>query len=136
VSFRHVRFAPIATEIWRRGESTWCAISGCEQLQQGSPLFDQFIGRYEQLVRHGEAEHPGGLVIDDQLDFVGLQDRQLHRFPALEDAAGIEADLTKRIRDAGSVAHQPADFSKVAVSKCRWDRVARRQVDQLGTPAI
>jgi hypothetical protein len=30
-------------------------------------LFDHLVGGYEQLVRHGETEHPGGLVIDDQL---------------------------------------------------------------------
>src|SRR5262245_54192902 len=35
-------------------------------------LFDHLVGGYEQLVRHGETEHPGGLVIDDQLELVQL----------------------------------------------------------------
>jgi hypothetical protein len=42
---------------------------------------------------------------------------------ALEDAAGICAELTIRIHNVGSGAHQPADFSKVAVRECRGDRV-------------
>jgi hypothetical protein len=33
-------------------------------------LLDDLVGGHQQLVRHGEAEHPGGLVIDDQFDFV------------------------------------------------------------------
>src|SRR5262245_26769537 len=33
----HVRFAPKATESLRHGEWTQCAITGCEQSQQGSP---------------------------------------------------------------------------------------------------
>ena len=47
-----------------------------------------------------------------------------------------DTGLTKRIRQAASVAHQPADFSTVTVGKCRGERVARRQVDQLRTPAV
>ena len=64
-----------------------------------------------------------------------LHDRQVRGLGALEDAAGIDADLTIRIRNVGSVAHQPADFGIFARRICRGDRVARRQVDQLDTPA-
>ena len=35
------------------------AKSGCEQSQQGCPLFDHLVGGYQQLVGHREAEHPG-----------------------------------------------------------------------------
>ena len=64
-----------------------------------------------------------------------LHDRQVRGLRALEDAAGIDADLTIRIRNAGSVAHQPADFGISRDRISRRDRVARRQVDQLDTPA-
>ena len=37
---------------------------------------------------------------------------------------------------SGSVAHQPAGFGKFAPRICRGDRVVRRQVDQLDTPAV
>ncbi len=64
-----------------------------------------------------------------------LHDRQVRRLGALEDAAGIDADLTIRIRNVGSVAHQPAGFGKFTRRICRGDRVARRQSGQLDTPA-
>src|SRR5712671_6692128 len=38
--------------------------------------FNNLIGGHQQLLRHGEAEHPGGLVVDDQLKFRRLNDRQ------------------------------------------------------------
>ena len=91
--------------------------------------------RGEQRRRHGEAEHPGGLGVDDQLELGRLHDRQVRGLGALEDAAGIDADLTTRIRNVGSVAHQPAGFGIFARRICRGDRVARRQLDQLDTPA-
>ena len=68
-------------------------------------------------------------------NLVGCMHRQVGRLRALEDAAGVDADLTKRIRQAGSVAHQPAGFGIFARRICRGDRVARRQVGQLHTPA-
>src|SRR5262249_15545119 len=75
--------------------------------------FDHLVGGNQQLVGHGEAEHPGGLGVDDQLELGRLYDRQVRGFGALEDAAGVEADLTMRIRNVGSVTHQSADFGKV-----------------------
>src|SRR5262249_44268766 len=91
------------------------------------------VGGGEQLVRDGEAEHPGGRGVDDEFELARLHDRQIRRLCALEDTASVNSELPKRIDNVGSVAHQPADFSKVAVGKCRGDRVARRQIDQLGT---
>jgi hypothetical protein len=38
-------------------------------------LFDQLVGATEQRDRHGEAQHLGGLQVDDQLDLGGLLDR-------------------------------------------------------------
>jgi len=40
-------------------------------------------------------------------------DRQVGRLGALEDAAGVNADLTMRIRNVASVTHQPADVGNV-----------------------
>src|SRR5262249_53480269 len=56
-------------------------------------------------------------------------------FAPLRDAAGIDAGLTPRIRDAGPVAHQSADFSRFTVRKCGRNPVARRQIDQLDAPS-
>jgi hypothetical protein len=65
-----------------------------------------------------------------------LHDRQIRRLRPLQDATGINADLTIRIRNVGSVAEQPTGYGKVASPVYRRDRMARRQVDQLDTPII
>ena len=70
-------------------------------LQQTASLFDHLVSGREQLVRHGEADGPGSLGVDDQLELGRLYDRQVRRLRALEDAAGIDADLTIRIRRVG-----------------------------------
>ena len=82
-----------------------------------------------------EAEHPGGLRIDDEFELGRLHDRQVRWLRALEDTTGVDADLTIRIRTVGSVTHQPADVRIVAVRECRDACVARRQIDQLHTTA-
>src|ERR1700704_6556103 len=42
-------------------------------------LFDHLVGGHEELVRHVEAERPGGLSVDDQLELARLHDRQVRR---------------------------------------------------------
>ena len=74
-----------------------------------------------------EAEHPGGLALMTNSNLRRLHDRQVRGLRALEDAAGIDADLTIGIRNAGSVAHQPADFGKFTHRIYRGKRMARRQ---------
>jgi hypothetical protein len=59
--------------------------------------FDNLVGGNQQLFAHREAEHPGRLRVDDQLELRRLHNRQFGRRDALEDAAGIDADLTPRI---------------------------------------
>ena len=40
-------------------------------------LFDHLVGARQQHRRHGEAEHPGGLGVDDQLELARLYDRKV-----------------------------------------------------------
>src|SRR6516164_437987 len=56
---RRVRFTSTSGHQSPRLSWPVSAITGCEQLQQTTPLFDHLVGGNEQLVRHGEAEHPG-----------------------------------------------------------------------------
>jgi hypothetical protein len=66
-------------------------------------LFDHLVGNREQRRRHGEAEHPGSLGVDDQLELGRLHDRQVRGLGALEYATGIDTNVTKRIRNVDSV---------------------------------
>src|SRR5262249_46318869 len=98
-------------------------------------LFNHLVGGNEQLIRHGEVEHPGGLGVDDQLELRGLDHWQVRGLRAHEDAASIDTHLTIRIRQAGSVTHQPARFGILTPRIYGGNRVARRQVGQLNTSA-
>src|SRR5262245_29644686 len=100
----------------------------------GARSLDHLVGAGEQCGRYGKAEHPGCLRVDYQLELGRLHDRQLGRLRAFEDAAGVDADLTIGIRQARSVAHEPAGFREAAKRIYRWDRMSRSQEDQLDPP--
>ena len=55
-----------------------------------------------------QAERFGGSEVDDQLELGRLHDRQVRRLRALEYEARLDAELTPCVRQAGSIAHQPA----------------------------
>src|SRR5215831_11020629 len=77
-------------------------------------LLDHLVGGDEQCLRHGKAEHCGGLDVNNQLELARLHNRQIRRLGAVEDTARVGAALLPRIRNVSSVAHQPADFGIVA----------------------
>src|SRR5215471_3227540 len=98
--------------------------------------FNHLVGGNEQLVWRGEAEHPGGLVVNDQFEFRRLHDRQIGRLRALEDAAGIDADLAIHIHNVASIAHQSAGLGKFTVPIYRGEPMAPRQEDEFDTPSV
>src|SRR6516164_7445999 len=96
-----------------------------------SDLFDHLVGDGEQRWRHGEAKHPCGLRVNDKLKFCRLYHRQVGGFFALEDSAGIDAELTLSIRNIGSVAHESAGLGNLTVGGCHGNHVACRQGGEL-----
>ena len=78
------------------------------------PLLDHLIGEGEQRRRNSEAERPGGLEVDDELEFGGLHDREVGGLLAVENPAGVDADLAIGISDAGPVAHQATGYDVFA----------------------
>ena len=68
----------------------------------------------------------GGLEVDDQLELGRLHDRQFRGLGALEDAAGIDADLTIRIRKAG--------FRSSSARRLRQIHASNRSREPRGAP--
>src|SRR5712692_8256727 len=93
--------------------------------------FNHLVGAGEHGRRHVDAEHPGCLQVDDELELARLQHRQVGRVLALEDAAGIDSSLAIRVRKGRSVAHQPAGFGILAHVIDRRYSMVRRQRDEL-----
>jgi hypothetical protein len=57
--------------------------------EAGGESFDHLVGELLEMQRHVEAECPGRLQVDDELEFGRLQDRQVSRLRALEDLTGV-----------------------------------------------
>src|SRR5262245_55480503 len=55
-----------------------------------------------------DAQTLGGLQIDDQFEFRRQRDWQVGWLLALENPAGVDANLSIRIREAPTIAHQTA----------------------------
>ena len=77
-----------------------------------------------QCKRNREAERLGGLEVDDQLDFRRLLDRQVTRLGTLQDAAGVNAGLSKHLLEVGRVADQPAGLGVLACAVNGRQRIA------------
>jgi len=66
--------------------------------------FDYFVGRGHQRNRNGEAEGPGGLQIDDQLESRGLFDGQIGGICAFQYLVDVTNGLVEIIGDLGASA--------------------------------
>src|SRR6516165_8052644 len=110
-------------------------VSRCSKTSaQKLGLLDHLVGQCEKLRRNFEADRPGGVEVEDQLEFGRLHDRQDGWLLALENAAHISAGLLIQLRKVRPIAHQPSGLGKVTCGIDRWYRVARRQRDDLHTP--
>src|SRR5665213_2205395 len=68
-------------------------------------LFNHLVGNGNQGGWNDEAERPGRLEIDAQLEFGRLFDRQIGRFRALEDAIDVISSSPKQSADVDAVRH-------------------------------
>ena len=58
-------------------------------------LFDHLIGDRQELIRHVQAERPGGFHINHKLEFSGSHHGQIARLLSLENPPGIDTGLSK-----------------------------------------
>src|SRR5262249_40741972 len=94
-------------------------------------LFDHLVGSDQQLVRHGEAESLGRIEIDHQLELRRLHHRQIDDLDALEYSSRIDAELTIRVDQVGSIAHEAACLGEVAPMVDRRHAMAHRQQNEI-----
>ena len=121
----------------RKFAAAGMAESGQEETlvpQQTPLLFDHLVGAAEQEGWHGETERLRSLEVDDQLELRGLLYRQVGWLFALEDAAGVDASKTERVRITASVAHQAASRRELAQMGNRGHGVADGQRGELLAP--
>src|SRR6516165_5646592 len=116
---------------------TWARLSpaGSHQLCLAASL-DDLVGATRQRKRDSDAEHLGGLEVQEQFNFRDLLDRQLARLCAFENPAGINADRSICVRTIASVANQTARCGKLAILVNRRHCVTERQRGELFGPAI
>src|SRR5262245_33633128 len=99
--------------------------------QPHSSSLDHLVDDGEYSLRHLDVQRSRRLQVYDELEFGRLQYRQFGWLLTLEDSAGIATDLTTRLREVGSVAHQPAGFDKLTLCASRRNPVARHQDGKL-----
>src|SRR5262245_7822081 len=104
-------------------------------MQQGAILFDHLIGQGEQLCGNIDAECSNCLEIDHQFEPRWLNDWQVRRLLALEDARHVQAGLTIPFREAVPVADQATGDCEFSKWIDRWHRMTRCQNDDLLTHA-
>src|SRR6516164_3390753 len=92
-----------------------------------TPSFDHLVGAREQRRRHLDAERPGGLQIDDKLEFDGGLNGKVARLFALQDAIRIGRRAPKIIGPVLSVGEQPTKFSEKTLSINGRESIASRQ---------
>ena len=74
---------------------------------------DHLVGAGEQRLRHGEAERPGGLEVDHQLEFGRLLDRQVSRFGPLENPVDKGRRPIPKLQKIWAVADQPTGLCEI-----------------------
>jgi hypothetical protein len=91
-------------------------------------LFDHLVGATGHRQRYGGAELFGGLEIDDQLHFCCTLNRQIGRFFAIENSAGIVAGLAISVRNVRSIGYQTARQDEGLVPGAKAARAVIRTV--------
>src|SRR5262249_13669408 len=68
--------------------------------------FDHLVGTSKYRWRYFDAKGTCSLQIDDKIKFGCLENWQVRRLDALENATGVNTDLAKHFGKTGRIAHQ------------------------------
>jgi hypothetical protein len=79
----------------RVGSVAFDPLSAAVEVNHPDKLLNHLVGDREHVLRHLDAERPRRLQVDGEIELGCLQHRQVGGLGALEDFAGIDADLTE-----------------------------------------
>jgi hypothetical protein len=109
-------------------------VSRCSIVKQ--ELLDHLVGLGEQGGWNLDPECSCCLQVDEEFKLARSRDRQVGRFLTLEDAACVDAELIRHVRNARSVAHQPARNGILAVGIDHGQCMPRGQHQDLCAAAV
>src|SRR6516165_310463 len=107
----------------------------CRKFRRGSFILnppstftslDHLVGAGEQGRWNFDADSFGGLQIDDEFEFRRQRDWQVAWLLALENPAGVDANLWVRVREAPTIAHQTPGRDELTQRVNSRQCVARR----------
>ena len=99
----------------RRGGSPCCARAASGHAAAAPPSsvmncatlrFDHLVGKGKERVRNFQTQRPGGLGVNDEVEFGGLLDREVARFSAAKNLVDIVGGAPETVRQVRSVGHQ------------------------------
>src|SRR5215831_18318493 len=103
--------------------------------ESGAGSLDDLVGSQQNRLRDRQAERPGGLKVDDQLEGRRLLDRQIGGLGALEDLSHVMADQAKGRNEAWPIADQAAGSGEFTPRIARRNGTPRCQRNDLLAPA-
>src|SRR5215467_6738735 len=111
------------------GPSTtrWQLSANHHHLSRAEASAYHLVGAGEQHWRNFDAQPLGGLQIDDQFEFRRQRDWQVGWLLALENPPGVDANLSIRVREAPTIAHQTAGRDELTQRVNSRQRIARRR---------
>src|ERR1700733_3186632 len=119
---------------WARCRRTFCA-TPTQRFTRSKVTrlcsFDNLIGAEQERLGNRKPDRPGGLEIDDHLEFRRLHHRKIGWLRAFPYPAGIDTGLTVTFCKMRSVAQKAADFGKLPAKRHRRQLVTQRQRRQL-----
>src|SRR5262245_12945640 len=94
-------------------------------------LFNQLMRSGQERWGYGETQRLGSFEVYSEFKRGRLHNRQIGRFFALEDPAGVDTGLPQSIRIVRPIAHKTADPHGLGPGVNRWHGMAACQRDDL-----